>query len=142
MKVGWKMLEACKEAGLVKSIGLANFTCQAIMNLYPFVTYKPVVNQVESHPYLIQKSMYQLCKRLKIAMVAYCPLMRGGKDQKIVFGDKIDYMSETLLKELSSKYAKSIPQILLNYQIFRGVGVIPKTEKQDHLHDNINITDF
>lgn len=112
------------------------------MNLYPFVTYKPVVNQVESHPYLIQKSMYQLCKRLKIAMVAYCPLMRGGKDQKIVFGDKIDYMSETLLKELSSKYAKSIPQILLNYQIFRGVGVIPKTEKQDHLHDNINITDF
>jgi diketogulonate reductase-like aldo/keto reductase len=46
VKVGWKMLENCKENGLVRSIGLANFSCQAILNLYPFVTHKPVVNQV------------------------------------------------------------------------------------------------
>lgn len=71
--------------------------------------------------------MLLLCKRLKIVMIAYCPLMRGGKDQKFPLGDKIDYLSEPLLKELAIKYAKTIPQIILNYQICRGVGVIPKT---------------
>ena len=40
------------------------------------------------------------------------------------------------------KYAKTIPQVILNYQICRGVAVVPKTEKLDHLHDNFNITDF
>lgn len=98
MKVGWKMLENCKENGLVRSIGLANFSSQAILNLYPFVTHKPVVNQVESHPYLIQKSIYQICKKLKMTMIACCPLMRGGKDQKAPLGDKIDYMAEPILK--------------------------------------------
>jgi diketogulonate reductase-like aldo/keto reductase len=57
-------------------------------------------------------------------------------------GDKIDYMAEPSLKELSSRYAKTIPQILLNYQICRGVAVVPKTEKLDHLRDNFGITDF
>ena len=55
--------------------------------------YPPVVNQVESHPYLIQKNMHALCKKLQMTMVAYCPLMRGGKDQKQPLGDKIDYMA-------------------------------------------------
>jgi len=71
--------------------------------------------------------MLLLCKRLKIVMIAYCPLMRGGKDQKSPLGDKIDYITEPLLKELAIKYAKTIPQIILNYQICRGVAVIPKT---------------
>jgi diketogulonate reductase-like aldo/keto reductase len=77
-----------------------------------------------------------------MTMIAYCPLMRGGKDQKQPLGDKIDYMAEPILKEIAVKYAKTIPQIILNYQIIRGVAVVPKTEKLDHLNDNINITDF
>ena len=98
MKQGWKILEDCKDKGLVRNLGVANFTCQALIYLNPFVKYPPVVNQVESHPYLIQKNMHALCKKLKMAMVAYCPLMRGGKDQKQPLGDKIDYMVEPILK--------------------------------------------
>ena len=142
MKSGWKLLVNCRQNGLTKSIGVSNFSCQALLNLVPFVKNPPVVNQVESHPYLIQKNLYNLCKKLKIVMVAYCPLMRGGKDQKQPLGDKIDYVAEPILKQLANKYAKSIQQVILNYQICRGVGVIPKTEKLDHLNDNMNITDF
>lgn len=127
---------------MVRSIGVANFSCQALLNLYPFVEHKPVVNQVESHPYLLQGSIYQLCKMLKMVMVACCPLMRGGKDQKAPLGDKIDYMADPVLKEIAARYAKTLPQVVLNYQICRGVAVIPKTEKADHLNDNFNITDF
>lgn len=112
---------------MVHSLGLANFTIQAIMFLYPFVTHKPVTNQVESHPFLVQRNMVDLCKKLRIAMFAYCPLMRGGKDQKVLLGDKIDYMADPTLKEIAQKYAKTIPQCILNWQICRGVGVTPKT---------------
>jgi diketogulonate reductase-like aldo/keto reductase len=51
-------------------------------------------------------------------------------------------MGDSALKGLATKYAKTIPQILLNSQICRGVAVIPKTYTLDHLRDNFNITDF
>lgn len=142
MRQGWKLLEDCKDKGLVRSIGVANFTIHALLYLNPFVKYPPVVNQVESHPYLVQKNMHTLCKKLKMVMIAYCPLLRGGKDQKQPLGDKIDYLAEPVLKEIAVKYVKTIPQIILNYQICRGVAVVAKTEKLDHLNDNFNITDF
>ena len=75
-------------------------------------------------------------------MVASSPLLRGGSAQKQALGDKVDFMNEAIFKELTGKYAKTVPQIMLNWQICRKVGVIPKTEKLDHLSDNFNITDF
>jgi diketogulonate reductase-like aldo/keto reductase len=92
------MLEDCKEKGLCKSIGLANFTIQSIVMMYPFVNVKPTVNEIESHPFNIQRNIVQLCKKLNIIPIAYCPLLRGGKDQKQPLGDKIDYMAEPSLK--------------------------------------------
>lgn len=62
-----------------------------------------------------------------MVLIAYCPLLRGGKDQKQPLGDKVDYLAEPVLKELAGKYSKTIPQIILNWQICRGVAVIPKT---------------
>ena len=75
-------------------------------------------------------------------MGAYCPLARGGKDQKVLLGDKVDYQNDQNLKQMSEKYSKTVYQLLLNYQLLRGVYVTPKTEKLDHLKDNFNVTDF
>ena len=98
MKNGWKIMEACKEKGLCKSLGVSNFSVQAMLNLFPFVNVKPTVNQVESHPYLIQKNLYAVCKKMKVTLIAYCPLLRKGKDQKQVLGDKIDFLGDPVLK--------------------------------------------
>ena len=98
MKKAWKLLEQLKDEGLIKSLGVANFTIQVLLNLFPFVTYPPTVNQVECHPYNLQKNLYEICKKLKITIIAYCPLCRGGKDQKQPLGDKIDYQSDPVLK--------------------------------------------
>jgi diketogulonate reductase-like aldo/keto reductase len=86
--------------------------------------------------------MLKFLKRYKMAMSSHCPLVRGGKDQKTILGDKVDVFAEPILKTLSEKYSKSPAQILLNYQICRGVAIVPKTEKLDHLKDNFNVTDF
>ena len=138
----WKILEDCKEKGLVKSIGVSNFSQQILLSMVPFVKYPPVVNEIESHPYNVHKNMIKTLKKLKMVMVASSPLLRGGAAQKQALGDKIDYMNEAVLKEISQKYAKTVPQVILNWQICRGVGVVQKTEKLDHLNDNFNITDF
>lgn len=135
-------MEECKELGLCKSLGVSNFSQQSLLNLIPFVKHPPTVNQVESHCYLTRNKMHQFLKRFKIVMSAHCPLARGGKDQKAVLGDKVDIFGETVLKALSEKYSKTPAQLLLNYQIIRGVAVVPKTEKLDHLRDNFNVTDF
>ena len=86
--------------------------------------------------------MLSTLNKLKMVMVASSPLLRGGSAQKQALGDKVDFMNEAIFKELTGKYAKTVPQIMLNWQICRKVGVIPKTEKLDHLNDNFNITDF
>lgn len=135
-------MEACKEEGLCKSIGVSNFTQQSLLNLIPFVKHLPVVNQVESHCYLTRTHMLEFLKRFKIVMSAHCPLARGGKDQKTVLGDKPDVFGEAILKALGEKYSKTPAQILLNYQVYRGVAVVAKTEKLDHLRDNFNVTEF
>ena len=83
---------------MCRSIGVSNFSIQALLNLYPFVDVKPTVNEMESHPFLIQKNIIKLCKKLKIVPIAYSPLLRGGKDQKQPLGDKIDYMGDAKLK--------------------------------------------
>ena len=135
-------MEKCKELGLCKSIGVSNFSISTLADLIPFTQNVPVVNQVESHPWCPQTKMLKFLKKYGIVMGAYCPLGRGGKDQKVILGEKIDFQSDPALKQLSDKYSKTFCQILLNYQVIRGVYVTPKTEKLDHLKDNYNITDF
>jgi diketogulonate reductase-like aldo/keto reductase len=112
---------------LCKSLGVSNFSQQSLINLIPFVKHPPTVNQVESHCYLPRKKMLNFLKRFKMVMSAHCPLARGGKDQKTILGDKVDIFGEATLKALSEKYSKTPAQILLNYQIFRGVAIVPKT---------------
>ena len=41
---------------------------------------------------------FKICKKLKIFLIAYCPLCRGGRDQKQLLGDKIDYQADAILK--------------------------------------------
>lgn len=128
----WEAMERLVEKGLVKSIGVSNFTVTMLVDLLTYAKIKPAVNQIELHPYLPQTALVDFCKRHDILSVAYSPLVHGG----------LDDFNHGVVGELAKKYDKTPVQILLNWAVSRGTVTIPKTADPRKLDENIDIFDF
>ncbi len=133
----WEAMEKLVKKGLVKSIGVSNFTTMMILDLLTYAKIKPVMNQIELHPYLTQEKLVAFCNEKKIAVTAYSPLGRPSED---IQGSKLS--SEPIIKSLAKKYKKTPAQILLNWAINRGTVAIPKSINFKRISENINIFDF
>ena len=59
----WPLMESFVEKGYTKHIGVSNFNVQGLLNLLSFCKIKPLVNEIELHPYLYQKSLVEFCRR-------------------------------------------------------------------------------
>jgi len=136
----WKGMEHCVNLGLVKSIGVSNFNIEQLKRVIDNSSIKPVTNQVECHPYLNQAALIKQCEELGVVVTAYSPL--GSPDRPWAKpGDPI-LMEDPKLVELAKKYGKTVPQILLRYQIQRGVVVIPKSVTKARIISNLDCNDF
>jgi len=82
MHVIWAKMEECVKLGLTKSIGVSNCNCQMLCDIMSYCKIKPVMLQIESHPYLTQTDLIQFCQRYGIQVTAYSPLCRGGTQPK------------------------------------------------------------
>lgn len=129
-KETWRALEKIYKDGKVRSIGVSNFKEHHLQDLLETAKIKPMVNQIEFHPQLAQPELLKFCKDKDIQVVAWGPLMQG----------KIYEIQ--LFKELSQKYNKSIAQIVLRWDIQKGVVTIPKSINQDRIKGNSEIFDF
>ena len=89
-----------------------------------------MVNQMEFHPYLVQQDLINFCQQHKIQYEAWSPLMQG----------KVFDLPE--FKQLADKYGKSIAQIVLRYDLQKGVVTIPKSSKRERIISNADIFDF
>lgn len=130
--LAWKGLEKAVKQNLTKSIGVSNFKIEQLDRLLKAATIPPVVNQVECHPFLNQAPLLEFCLNNSIYLEAYSPLMRGNTK---LFDNEI-------LKTIAKKYEKSVPQIVLRWQVQRKVVVIPKSSKRTRMAENKNIMDF
>ena len=81
----WRQLEQCVEKGLVKSIGVSNFSCQILCDLLSYAKIKPAVNQIENHPYFPQENLVKFCQRYNIHVTSFCSLAKGGPTQNPSF---------------------------------------------------------
>nr|XP_004661236.1 aldo-keto reductase family 1 member D1 [Jaculus jaculus]XP_045016595.1 aldo-keto reductase family 1 member D1 [Jaculus jaculus]XP_045016596.1 aldo-keto reductase family 1 member D1 [Jaculus jaculus]XP_045016597.1 aldo-keto reductase family 1 member D1 [Jaculus jaculus]XP_045016598.1 aldo-keto reductase family 1 member D1 [Jaculus jaculus] len=139
----WEALEACKEAGLVKSLGVSNFNrrqLELILNK-PGLKYKPVSNQVECHPYFTQTKLLKFCQQHDIVIVGYSPL-GTSRDPYWVNVSCPPLLKDTLLNALGEKYSKTAAQIALRFNVQRGVVVIPKSFNPERIQENFQIFDF
>jgi methylglyoxal/glyoxal reductase len=124
-KETWKALES-----FVRAIGVSNFQEHHLQDLLKDCQVKPMVNQVEFHPYLTQKSLHTFCKEHNIQLEAWSPLMKG----KVVNIPQI--------KTLAKKYNKTCAQIVLRWNIQLGVVTIPKSVNKDRIKENADLFDF
>lgn len=128
----WKEMEKIYENGKCGGIGVCNFTEKEMTKLLEKAEVKPVVNQIELHPMFQQKEICEFCKKQGIKIMAYSPLARMDKR----------LMENELLKKLAEKYSKSVPQIILRWDIQHGYIPIPSGKREEHILANINIDDF
>ena len=102
----WKGMEECVAAGLTKTIGVSNFNSEQIKRLLSVASVRPVCNQVECHPYLIQKELIKFCWNNKITVVGYSPL--GSPDRPWAKPGDPSLMDEPTILEIAKKYGKSL----------------------------------
>uniref|UniRef100_A0ABI7WJU3 NADP-dependent oxidoreductase domain-containing protein n=1 Tax=Felis catus TaxID=9685 RepID=A0ABI7WJU3_FELCA len=138
-----KALEACKDAGLVKSLGVSNFNrrqLELILNK-PGLKHKPVSNQVECHPYFTQPKLLKFCQQHDIVIIAYSPL-GTSRNPSWVNVSSPPLLKDELLNSLGKKYKKTAAQVVLRFNIQRGVVVIPKSFNPERIKENFQIFDF
>ena len=126
----WKAMEKLKNEGLVRSIGVCNFHAHHVDEILKVAEHKPVLNQVELHPWLTQDKVLEYDNSHSILTQAWSPLARG----------KI--LEEDMLAELAQSHGKSVAQVVLRWHIQRGVAVIPKSNSMERITENMNVFDF
>ena len=128
----YKDMEIAYDQGKVKSIGLSNFQEKHIKEILKICKIKPCINQIELHPYGQRKEIVKLCQENNIKIEAWYPIAHG--DTKLI--------NNELFKKLAKKYKKTNVQIILRWHIQKGFIIFPRTKKENHLKENINIFDF
>lgn len=128
----WRAMEEAYEKGKLKAIGVSNFYPHTLTNFCETVRIKPMVNQVELHPYFTQDKALETMKYYNVVAEAWAPL--GG-------GRYNPYENE-MLKEIADKHQKSIAQVVLRWNVQRGVVVIPKSTHVARIEENFKLWDF
>lgn len=126
----WRALERIYHEGRVRAIGVSNFHIHHLKDVFQGSTIKPMINQVEFHPRLIQKELRAFCKEEGIQFEAWSPLMQGK------------LLDNPILQEIADKYGKSIAQVIIRWDLQNDVVTIPKSIKEHRIIENSNVFDF
>ena len=133
----WQAMEKLVEKGLVKSIGVANFTNAMMIDLLTYAKIQPAMSQVEIHPYNSQVDLIKYCHQEGVAVTAYSPLGRGG----VRSGDLM-LLEDPAVEKIAKSHQKTPAQVVLNWAIGRGTVAIPKSVSPARIDENIAIFDF
>lgn len=135
----WEAMEELVEGGLVKAIGVANFTAPMLIDLLTYAKITPAVLQVELHPYLQQQELVDFCQYKNIVVTAYSPLGSPGNYKDQGFPVLLD---DPVITKLAQSHGKTAAQVVLRWGIQRGTVVIPKSVTPDRIKENIGALDF
>lgn len=124
-------VKAYKE-GLVKAVGVSNFYPAILANLCENVEVIPAVNQVELHPFFAQEEALKVMKEYGVAPQAWGPFAEG----------KHGIFTDPELNAIGQKYDKTAAQVVLRWNVQRGVSVLPKSVHVDRMEQNFDIWDF
>lgn len=131
LELTWAEMEKAFQEGKVKAIGVSNFGPKNLQNLIEKAEIVPAVNQVECHPYLQQSELIDFCRKNMIAVTAYSPLGSGSD------GQIPEMLSDPVIVKIAERLKISPAQVILAWNINRGLSVIPKSVRENHLRENL-----
>ncbi|MEU6712075.1 aldo/keto reductase [Nonomuraea sp. NPDC046802] len=127
----WRAFVHLREQGLVRSIGVSNFTPEQIERLVEATGCLPAVNQVELHPFLAQRELRAWHAGQGIATESWSPLGAGNK-----------LLDEPAVKELATAHRRTPAQIVLRWHVQLGAVPIPKSVNPERMRQNLEVFDF
>lgn len=128
----YRALEDLYDEGKIKAIGISNFYPDRMVDLASFTRIKPMINQIEIHPYHQQVFSKEWHDKYGVQLEAWAPFGEGRKN--------MFELSE--LKEIGDKYGKTVAQVILRWHLQRGIVVIPKSTHLERMKENSNVFDF
>lgn len=128
----WRALEDMYADGKIRAIGISNFYPDRMVDLASFSRIKPMVNQVETHPFNQQIEAQEWMKKYGVQIEAWAPFGegRGGL-----------FTNETIAK-IAAKHNKTVAQVILRWELQRGIVVIPKSVHIERMEQNLDVFDF
>lgn len=128
----WRAMEELYQAGKIRAIGVCNFYPHVLADFCETVEVKPMVNQVELHPFFQQENALAVMKEYGVVPEAWGPFAEGNHG----------IFTHPVLSAIGQKYDKSAAQVALRWNVQRGVVVIPKSVHKDRMEQNMGIWDF
>lgn len=128
----WKKMEELYKKGQARAIGVSNYNPHHLDDLLKEAEIVPAINQIECYPYLTQENVVKYCLDRGIRPQAWGPLGAGQSDVLV----------NPIITDIAKKYSKSPAQVVLRWNVQRGVVVIPKSVHKERLIENLSIMDF
>ena len=129
----WRELEKLYEEGKIRAIGVSNFEPAQLVDLIAYNKVVPAVDQIETNLYCQRSAQRTWLDKNKVAHMAYAPLGQGNRNE---------IFTEPEVIALAEKYHKKPSQILLRFLTQKGIIVIPRSTKPEHIRENFDIFDF
>lgn len=126
-----------KKKGLVKHLGVSNFSIKKLKDLLSKTDDAPEVNQVELHPFLQQNNLLDFCKIHKITLTAYSPLGSGDRSAQMKATDEPVLLENKIVRKIAEHHQASCAQILIAWSLMRGYTVIPKSTNPARIEQNL-----
>lgn len=128
----WRAMEDAYRGGKLKAIGVSNFYPFVLTNFCETVEIRPMVNQIETHPYFTQESALEVMNYYDVVPEAWAPLGGG----------RYSPFTDEMLRKIAAAHGKTVGQVVLRWNVQRGVVVIPKSVHKERIEENFNIWDF
>lgn len=129
----WRALEKLYADGKTRAIGVSNFAPDRLLDLIAYNKVVPAVNQIETNLYCQRRTERAWMDKKQVAQMAYAPLGQGGR---------AEMFAEPAVRELAEKYGKTPAQIMLRFLTQKGIAVIPRSARPEHIRENFALFDF
>jgi diketogulonate reductase-like aldo/keto reductase len=126
----WRALTRLYETGMVRAVGVSNYTVRHLKELEATSELVPAVNQFELHTYFQRKELVSACHKAGIQVESYSPLARGRK------------MDDPALISLADRYGKTPAQVMIRWGLQKGFVMIPKSVRRERIVENADVYDF